>query len=282
MAQLRAARAGGPGARGARLADRALPRRLHRRSSGASSSAGWSRASCSASSRRTRWSSASTSARWTRRSASRSRDRRLAAPDVGPRRAPRARAGGLRRGRGRARPVLLPPPGRVPRPAGGGGDPRPRQRADLRRARAVRRARGAARAADEATLGDELAAAPPSGSWRTGSCAGGPNGTYVPRARRRATRRARVSLRSAGRDGVAIVDVELGRDARHGRRRARVQHDARGRVYLHAGRSYEVAALDLEHAARSSSRSTATGTRSPSARPTRTSSGCSTAASCSA
>ncbi len=53
----------------------------------------------------------------------------------------------LRRRRGRARPVLLPPPGRVPRPARRGGDPRPRERADPRRARALRGARGAAGAA---------------------------------------------------------------------------------------------------------------------------------------
>ena len=36
----------------------------------------------------------------------------------------------VRGGRGRARPVLLPPPGRVPRPAGRAGDPRPRVRGD--------------------------------------------------------------------------------------------------------------------------------------------------------
>ena len=69
---------------------------------------------------------------------------RLAAADVGARGAARARAGGLRGGRGRAGPVLLPPPGRVPRAAGRGGDPRPRERAAVRRAPAVRGARGAA------------------------------------------------------------------------------------------------------------------------------------------
>ena len=52
----------------------------------------------------------------------------------------------LRRRRGRARPVLLPPSRRVPRPARRGGDPRSRERADPRRARALRRARGTARA----------------------------------------------------------------------------------------------------------------------------------------
>ena len=72
--------------RAARRADRALPRRLHARSSGASSSSGSWTASCSASSPRTRWSWASTSARWTRRSASRSpaRSPRCARCGAGP------------------------------------------------------------------------------------------------------------------------------------------------------------------------------------------------------
>ena len=58
--------------------------------------------------------------------------RRQPAPDVGAGRAPPPRARRLRRRPGRARPVLLPPPGRVPRAAGRGGDPRPRYRADRR------------------------------------------------------------------------------------------------------------------------------------------------------
>ena len=56
--------------------------------------------------------------------------RRLAAADVGARRPARARAGRLRRRRGRARPVLLPPPRRVPRAPGRGGDRLARERAD--------------------------------------------------------------------------------------------------------------------------------------------------------
>ena len=49
----------------------------------------------------------------------------------------------LRRRRGRARPVLLPPSRRVPRPAGRGGDPRSRERADPRRRTCcARRTRG--------------------------------------------------------------------------------------------------------------------------------------------
>ena len=75
-------------------------------------------------------------------------DRRVAAADVGPRGSPRPGARGLRRRRGRAGPVLLPPPRRVPRPAGGVGDPRPRVRGDPHRPPALRRARGPDRPAD--------------------------------------------------------------------------------------------------------------------------------------
>ena len=91
--------------RGDGPAARALPGRLTR-SSGATSSGGSSRASCSASPPRTPSSSASTSARSTARSPS-------GFPGLSPRcasngdgRAPRARAGGADRERGRARPVL--------------------------------------------------------------------------------------------------------------------------------------------------------------------------------
>ena len=55
---------------------------------------------------------------------------RQPAADVGAGRAPQRGPGGLRRRRGRARPVLLPPSDGVPRPPGRGGDPRPSQRAD--------------------------------------------------------------------------------------------------------------------------------------------------------
>ncbi len=66
----------------------------------------------------------------------------------------RARAGRLRRRRGRAGPVLLPPPRRVPRAPGRGGDRLARERADPPRPPAVRRARGpAGRATDAEILG---------------------------------------------------------------------------------------------------------------------------------
>ena len=199
--------------------------------------------------------------------------RRVAAPDVGPRGAARPWPGGVRRGRGRARPVLLPPPGRVPRPAGGGGDPRPRERADPRRAPAVRRARGAAGAARRRHARAALGATRRRRSRRPATCAGARDGSYVPRHPEEYPA-ARVALRSASRDAVAIVDVELRRAARQRRLRARVHHRPRGRrVPARRARRSRCARWTSRRAARSSSRSRATGTRSPSARPTPRSSG---------
>ncbi len=57
---------------------------------------------------------------------------------------PRTRTGGLRGRRGRAGSVLLPPSGRVSPAADRGGDHRPGEPRDPRRASAVRRARGSA------------------------------------------------------------------------------------------------------------------------------------------
>ena len=90
---------------------------------------------------------------------------------------------------------------------------------------------------------------------------------------------ARVSLRSAGRDGFAIVDTASGEllgtvDAA---RAFTTTHE--GAVYLHGGRSFEVAELDLEHR-----RALVQPVRrrlvhaAQDARPTPRSSGCSTAA----
>src|SRR5436190_1524217 len=72
-----------------------------------------------------------------------------------------------------------------------------------------------------------------------------PGGTFVPRHPEEFPAAA-VSLRSAGRDTLAIVDVESGEllgtvDA--GRAPTTVHE---GAVYLHGGRSFEVGALDLE------------------------------------
>ena len=67
------------------------------------------------------------------------------APDVGEGGPAQRGVGRLHRRRRRPRPVLLPPPGRVPRPPGRGGDPRSRERADPWPPRARGRLRGAAR-----------------------------------------------------------------------------------------------------------------------------------------
>ena len=106
---------------------------------------------------------------------------RVAAADVGPRGAARPRAGGLRGGRGRAGPVLLPAPGRVPRAPRRGGDPRPRERAALRRAPAVRRARGAAGGRRRRRARPALARVRVRCSSAPATCASGPDGTFVPR-----------------------------------------------------------------------------------------------------
>ena len=141
FAVLELERAGHPRSR---VADRALPRGLHGPAAArARGAAGVGRAARRGRHRRAR-------ARDRHRGARRGDlrhvpgHRRVAAADVGARRAARTRPGGLRRRRGRARPVLLPPPRRVPRAPGRGGDPRPRERAALRRPPAVRGARGAA------------------------------------------------------------------------------------------------------------------------------------------
>ena len=204
--------------------------------------------------------------------------RREPAPAVGPRRAPRARPRGLRRGRGRARPVLLPPPRRVPRPPGRERDPRPRERADPRRAHPLRGARGAARAGRRASTSarrwqhDRGAA-----RERRARCASGPAAVRaaapggLPRGRRLAALGRPRRLRDRRH--------RLGRAARHGRRRARVHDDPRGRG-LPARRALlrGLGARPRPAPRARRSRSRATGTRSPSARPTPRSSACSTAA----
>jgi DEAD/DEAH box helicase domain-containing protein len=72
-----------------------------------------------------------------------------------------------------------------------------------------------------------------------------PDGTYVPR-RPDEFPAAAVSLRSASRDAVAVVDTSTGEvigTVDHQRAPSTVHP---GAVYLHAGRSFEVSALDLE------------------------------------
>jgi DEAD/DEAH box helicase domain-containing protein len=72
-----------------------------------------------------------------------------------------------------------------------------------------------------------------------------PGGTFVPR-RPEEFPAAAVSLRSAGRDAVAVVEVESGEllGTVDGGRAPTTVHE--GAVYLHGGRSFEVGALDLE------------------------------------
>ena len=165
---------------------------------------------------------------------------RLAAPDVGPRGAARPRAGGLRRGRGRARPVLLPPPRRVPRPAGRGGDPRPRERADPRRAPAVRRARGAAGAGRRRDARAALARTTARALEAAGDLRRRPDGTLRPAPPGGVPGGARSRCARPSRDAVAIVDVDSGEllgNVDFARAFTTVHE---GAVYLHGGRAFEV------------------------------------------
>ncbi len=197
---VRDARAAAPRAPEAGGADRALPRGLHAAAAArARAAAGRRRAA-----RRRLHGRAGAGHRHRRARRGDLRDvpgdRRVAAPDVGPRGAARARARDLRRGRGRARPVLLPPPRRVPRAPGRGGDPRPRERAALRRAPAVRRARGAAGARRRRGARAALARGRRACWWARASCASAPTARSS-RAAPTSTRRApcRCAARAATR-----------------------------------------------------------------------------------
>ena len=140
-----------------RRAARAVPRRVHRRRSAVRSSGGWSRATCSASPRPTRSSSGSTSGSSTARSrsASRAPSRRCGSSGAAPADASRGLAvlvaseDALDQFFAREPDALLVAQRR-------GRDPRPRQPADPRPARARGRVRGAARRDGDAdTLGAE-------------------------------------------------------------------------------------------------------------------------------
>ena len=142
----------------------------------------------------------------------------------------------LPRRRGRARPVLLPPPRRVPRAPGRGRDPRPRERADPDAAPARRRLRGAARRTSRGATTRSSASAgacaptassPPAscGAAATAAtCRAGPDSR---RARSRCARPRPTRSRSSTR---------LGRAARRGRGGARV-HDGPPRRGLPAPRA---------------------------------------------
>ena len=280
MAKFAAARARGPRPRRAGRADRALPRRLHRPAAARARAPARRRASCSASSPPTRWSSASTSARWTRRSASRSRAR---SPRCGRCGAAPGAAGAGWRSTWRARTRSTSSSAATPTSSSTG----PVEAAILDHENEQIHAahllcaahEGPLDAADDATLGPRLARAPPSVLVSAGDLRERPDGTFVPRRAGRVPGRGASRCARPGRDDVAIVDVGSGEllGTVDVARAHTTTHE--GAIYLHGGRSFEVAALDLERAPRARAPvRAATGTRSPSARPTRTSSGCSTAA----
>ena len=219
-----------------------------RRSSGASSSGGSSRASCSAVDRDGR-----ARARHRHRRARRGGRRhlpghgRVAAADVGPRRPARAHgAGGLRRRRRRAGPVLLPPPDEF--------FDRAVEAAILDHANDQIYAGHLLCAAHEAPLTPGTDGATLGDDWEwhakrlveAGRLRADRRGRYVLRhaerlpggRRSRCARRARTPSRSStGRPGELIGTVEAARAFT-------TIHD--GAVYLHMGRSYEVRSLDLD------------------------------------
>ncbi len=141
---LRPRKPGAAGEAGAGGADRPLPRRLH--AAAAAGDRGAADQRRAAGGGRDRRPGAGDRRRRARRGDLRHlpRHRRQPAADVGPGGAAPARARRLRRRPGCARPVLLPPPGGVPRAPGRGGDPRPRQRADRLPPSRRRRLRAAA------------------------------------------------------------------------------------------------------------------------------------------
>ena len=243
-------------ARGARRAgaggaDRALPRRLH--AAAAARDRGQARGRRAARGGRHRRARARDRHRRARRGDLRHLPRhgRQPAPDVGPGGAPQRGDRALRRRRGRARPVLLPPPRRVPRPPGRGGDPRPRERADPDRAPARRRLRGAARrhaatspaAPTTQILGER---------WReradalvgAGELRRGRDGRYLPRGP--GFPAGEISLRSASLDSVAVVERASGELLGQVEAERAFSTVHPGAIYLHLGRSYEVAELDVD------------------------------------
>ncbi len=173
-------------------------------------------------------------------------------------------------GAGRARPVLLPPPGGVPRAAGRGGDPRPRQRADRRAAPDRGRLRAAAERRGRGGLRPGLA--------RAGGAAA--RGRGAARRRRQAAAAAQRVRRLADRPALGLGRLgrgdraRVGRDAGPGRGRARL-HDDPPRRRLPAPRAAPTrsSGSTSRSGGRSSPASTATGTRGRRRRPRSTSNG---------
>ena len=242
---LRPDAARGGGTRRARRADRALPGRLHARSSGARSRRGWRPASCSRSSPPTRSSSGSTSASSTRRSASPSRARSPACARCGDARGAAARASrstSPARTRSTSSSAAIPTSSssarsrrrssttRTSRSSSSTCSPPPtRRRSSDARRRAARRALARARRAAGA---------------RSASCARGAAAATARAAP--ASPPAAISLRSASADSVAVVERGSGEllGAVEAERAFSTVHP--GAVYLHLGRSYEVRELDVE------------------------------------
>ena len=192
--------------------------------------------------------------------------------DVGACGAPGARPGGLPRRRGRARPVLLPPPRGVPRSRGGGRDPRSREPADLQTAPALRRARGAAlargRRVPRPALGggrraarDRGRPAPPLGRRDGRVLRAAPCRRTTPRAMSRCARPRRRASRS-------WTSPRASCSARP-RRPGRTRRSTRARSTCTSAAPTRSASSTSSADARSSRPSRATGTRSPSAPPTR-------------
>ena len=234
----------------AHLAERIAPYRAATRpSSGARSRRSWPAGTCWPWPPPTRWSWASTSASWTPPSASTSR---VPSPACGRCGAAPGAAGGarrLRRRRGRARPVLLPASRRVPGAAGRGRDPGSPQRADPDAEPGRGRVRGAARPGSPTTTR--------SWAWvargadclvTTGQLRKVRQGLPDPRRRLRG-RQHQPPLQGFP-DSVAVIDITSGEMLGQVEAERAFTTVHPGAIYLHLGRSYEVAELDLGRAGR--------------------------------
>ena len=195
---------------------------------------------------------------------------RLAAADVGPRRAPRARPGAST-SPARTRSTSSS----AATPTSSSTAPSRRRSSTTRTSRStcphlrLRRARGTDRPRHR--RGDPRAARARAlrGARRAGHARRAPRAVHAARARG-LPGRARLAALGVARRASQVVDVRARRGARHRRAGARLLDRPRGRRLPPPGPPVRGArARPRRAAARSSSRSPATGTRSPSARSTR-------------